>query len=134
TGTALARILIIDDDAAFREGLAETLEDLGHQVLQAADAQRGRALIEEGEADLVFLDYRLPGRDGLAVLGEIGAGGAAAPPVIMLTAFATSDNTIEAMKLGAFDHLTKPIGRADIAAVLERALRHPPARAVPHPV
>jgi DNA-binding NtrC family response regulator len=123
----LARILIIDDDAAFREGLAETLQDLGHRVLEAGDAARGLSLIREGSADLVFLDYRMPGRDGIDLLRELNAGNTVLP-VIMLTAFASSRNTIEAMKLGAFDHLTKPVGRADVEAVLARALRQPAAR------
>jgi DNA-binding NtrC family response regulator len=69
----------------------------------------------------VFLDFRLPDLDGLAVLAQLRDDPAlAAIPVVMLTAHATSDNTIDAMRLGAFDHLTKPVGRDDIARLLER--------------
>jgi DNA-binding NtrC family response regulator len=68
----------------------------------------------------VFLDFR-PDLDGLAVLAQLRDDPAlAAIPVVMLTAHATSDNTIDAMRLGAFDHLTKPVGRDDIARLLER--------------
>src|SRR5205807_1297838 len=70
--------------------------------------------------DCVLLDLRMPGgMDGIEVLGRIRAIDDA-PPVIVLTAFATAENTIEAMRLGAFDHLTKPIGREELDALLKR--------------
>jgi len=81
--------------------------------------------LDTANFDVVLLDFRLPDGDGVEVLRCMApAGGPPAMPVIMLTAFASPDNTIEAMKLGAFDHLTKPIGRADLEAVLARALKH----------
>jgi two-component system NtrC family response regulator len=121
----MATILIIDDDPDFRDSLSETLVDLGHAPMLAATAREGLAALDTADFDVVFLDFRLPDGDGLEVLrGLAPADGPAALPVIMLTAFASADNTIEAMKLGAFDHLTKPIGRADLEAVLVRALKH----------
>ena len=65
----------------------------------------------------MLLDLRMPGMDGLEVLRRIRAR-PRPPPVTILTAHATAQNTIEAMRLGAFDHLTKPIGRDDLARVL----------------
>lgn len=118
----MARILIIDDDAAFRDGLAETLHDLGHEAIEAADTRRGMALIRDAGVDAVFLDFRMPELSGIDLLRSLGDEQAQLPPIIMLTAFASSGNTIEAMKLGAFDHLAKPLGRADVQAVLDRAL------------
>jgi two-component system NtrC family response regulator len=120
----MMRILIIDDDASFRESLAETLAALGHQTLEAESGMEGLPLIERGGIDAVFLDFRLPDMTGLDVLRAIKrlpAGQALL--VIMLTAYASADNTIEAMKLGAFDHLAKPIGRQAIEKVLAEALR-----------
>ncbi|KVF66209.1 sigma-54-dependent transcriptional regulator [Burkholderia vietnamiensis] len=118
----MASILIVDDDAAFRDGLAETLGDLGHRVVEAASARAALATLRDGaRVDCVFLDFRLPDLDGLAVLAQLRDDPALAViPVVMLTAHATSDNTIDAMRLGAFDHLTKPVGRDDIARLLER--------------
>ncbi|MGN6653332.1 sigma-54-dependent transcriptional regulator [Trinickia sp.] len=118
----MATILVVDDDDAFREGLAETLSDLGHRVVQAASGEAALERLHGGHAvDCVFLDFRLPGLDGLGVLERLrGDAALTAVPVVMLTAHATSDNTIGAMRLGAFDHLTKPVGRSDIAALLER--------------
>ncbi|CAB3803797.1 Regulatory protein AtoC [Paraburkholderia caffeinitolerans] len=126
----MATILIVDDDDAFREGLAETLSDLGHRVLQAASGEAALDALHDGRADCVFLDFRLPGLDGLAVLERLrGDAALKAVPVVMLTAHATSDNTIGAMRLGAFEHLTKPVGRNDIISLLERifSASQPPA-------
>ncbi|MBB3258497.1 DNA-binding NtrC family response regulator [Paraburkholderia bannensis] len=120
----MATILIIDDDDGFREGLAETVQDLGHDALEARSGEEAFALLgERATPDCIFLDFRLPGADGLAVLQTLRE---TAPlrtvPVVMLTAHATSDNTIGAMRLGAYEHLTKPVGREQIIALLARIL------------
>ena len=119
----MARILIVDDDAAFRESLAETLADLGHQTVEAADGEAGLRTAQQSRFDAVFLDHRMPGLDGLQTLSALRAKLARLPPVIVLTAHASGGNTIEAMRLGAFDHLTKPVRRDAVVEVLERALR-----------
>ncbi|ETP61671.1 sigma-54-dependent transcriptional regulator [Burkholderia dolosa] len=128
----MATILIVDDDAAFRDGLAETLADLGHRVVEAGTGRAALGAVRDGSRiDCIFLDFRLPDLDGLAVLAQLHDDPAlAAIPVVMLTAHATSDNTIDAMRLGAFDHLTTPIGRRDVAQLLERIVsaNQPPAR------
>ena len=124
----MATILIIDDDDAFREGLAETIQDLGHVPLEARSGDEAFDLLrQQAPPDCIFLDFRLPGADGLAVLGSLRAtSGLQHVPVVMLTAHATSDNTIGAMRLGAFEHLTKPVGRDEIATLLQRILdAHP---------
>lgn len=119
----MTTLLVIDDDDAFRDGLAETLRDLGHDVSEAANGEDGLALFAAARPGLVFLDLRMPGLDGLSVLRRL-CGDAAAPPVpvVVLTAYASGANTIDAMRLGAFDHLTKPLGRTEVADVLARAL------------
>ncbi|USX28470.1 sigma-54 dependent transcriptional regulator [Oxalobacteraceae bacterium OTU3CINTB1] len=118
----MAMILIIDDDAAFRATLAETLEDLGHGVRQAASCEAGLRALAEGGIAAAIVDLRLPGDDGLAFLR---AAPSIAPgvPCLMLTAYASGSNTIEAMRLGAFDHLTKPLGRDALTMALGRALK-----------
>jgi two-component system NtrC family response regulator len=122
----MATILIIDDDPDFRDSLSETLVDLGHTPVPVATATAGLAALGTADFAAVLLDFRLPDGDGLEVLRHMApAGSPPIIPVIMLTAFASADNTIEAMKLGAFDHLTKPIGRTDLETVLARALKHP---------
>ena len=127
----MARVLIIDDDAALREGIAETLGDLGHTAEQAPDGAAGLARLARGGIDAVLLDLRMPGMDGLSVLRELRERGRA-PPVAVLTAVPTAANTIEAMRLGAMDHIAKPIGREALAALVARML--PAASAQPQVV
>ena len=124
----MSAVLIIDDDADLRAGLAETIGDLGHRALEAADGAAGLALLAARPVDAVLLDLRMPGLDGLEVLRRIQAG-ARPPPVTVLTAVPTAANTIEAMRLGAFDHLAKPIGRAALADLIGRMLQAAPAAA-----
>ncbi|TNC16198.1 sigma-54-dependent Fis family transcriptional regulator [Methylobacterium terricola] len=127
-----AHILIVDDEPALREGLAETVSDLGHRPVLAAS---GREALERVAADpaiaAVLLDLRMPGDlDGMAVLQRLRAR-AEAPPVAVLTAYASAENTIEAMRLGAYDHLTKPVGRAELAGLLAGMLARPTAKPAP---
>lgn len=117
----MAHILIVDDDAAFRESLGETLQDLGHTVLQAGTTSAGLHRLRTEPVEVAIVDLRMPGEDGLAFLRK--AADIAPVPCIMLTAYASGGNTIEAMKLGAFDHLTKPVARAALVQALERALQ-----------
>lgn len=118
----MPHILIVDDDDAFRESLAETLGDLGHDTTQARSGHEALSVLEGGtRIDCMFLDFRMPDLSGIEVLERVRALPArAALPVVVLTAFATSDNTIHAMRLGAFEHLTKPVGRDTIAMLLAK--------------
>lgn len=126
----MATVLIVDDDAALREGLAETVGDLGHHPVVAASGSEALTRLAAGDVNAVLLDLRMPGDlDGMATLARIRAR-PESPPVLVLTAFASPANTIEAMRLGAHDHLTKPVGRADLAAALDGMLQ----RARPDPV
>lgn len=119
----MARILVVDDDHGFRASLVETLESLGHEVVEAHDGETALAALSKGGVQAVMLDYRL-GRDlGTEVLREARSRfGEKLPPVLMLTAYADAHGTIEAMRLGAFDHLAKPIGRGEIQEFLRKAL------------
>jgi len=122
----MARILIIDDDAAFRAAFAETLAYLGHEAIEASNGRSGLDALKRTSPDAVFLDYKMAGMDGIQVLRELASqAGGPAVPVVMLTAFAGSASTIEAMKLGAYEHLTKPVARHEIEELLARLLTRP---------
>lgn len=116
----MATLLIIDDDPAFRSSLSEMLSDLGHQVIEASHVQAGLQCLRTRPVDLVITDLKLAGEDGLSFLRQAQA--IKAVPCIMLTAYASGSNTIEAMRLGAFDHLTKPVSRQLLMETLQRAL------------
>jgi two-component system NtrC family response regulator len=110
-------ILIVDDDAAMRDALNEAARGLGYETQVAASGPEAIGLLDSRTVDAVLLDIRMSGMDGIEVLRRIRAR-AQPPPVTVLTAHATAANTIEAMRLGAFDHLTKPIGREEVSRVL----------------
>ena len=121
----MATILIADDDDAVRDGLAEAISDLGHRVVEAADGVAAVAAATRERPDAVLLDLRMPGPlDGMGALRQLRAR-PGAPPVAILTAYASAANTIEAMRVGAFDHLTKPVGRAELGDLVARMLRAP---------
>jgi two-component system NtrC family response regulator len=117
----MPNILIVDDDAALRSSIVETLGDLGHVPITAADGAQALDILRRQRVDAVLLDLRMPGMDGLEVLARI-VKMPDAPPTAILTAVANATNTIEAMRLGAADHLTKPIGRSDLLALIDRML------------
>ena len=113
----MAFVLIVDDDAAMRDALGEAARDLGYDTELAASGSQALDLLDSHTVDAVLLDLRMPGIDGIEVLRRIRSR-THPPPVTVLTAHATAANTIEAMRLGAFDHLTKPIGREEVSRVL----------------
>jgi DNA-binding NtrC family response regulator len=119
----MATILIVEDDAALCEGLAEALVDMGHRAIEAPDGNVALAIAARERVDAVLLDLRLPRMNGLEILRQLRSRPDGGPAVAILTAYASAANTIEAMRLGAFDHLTKPIGRDDLRSLISRMLR-----------
>jgi two-component system, NtrC family, response regulator AtoC len=117
------RILIIDDDRAFRVGTGALLTDEGYEVGAASGATEGLSMLAEGGYELVLLDLKMEGRSGLSVLEEIRRGGNTIP-VLMLTGYGTVDTAVQALKLGADDYITKPCDnhalRSKIRVILAR--------------
>jgi DNA-binding NtrC family response regulator len=118
----VARILVADDEPTFRALLADILEQAGHEVVEVADGAAALAALERGGFDLVLSDQRMPRLDGLELLRRVRAL-ASAPPFVMLTAYGTIPDAVEAVRLGAADYLTKPLpSPAALTAVVERVL------------
>jgi len=116
------RILIVDDDRGVREILGEILLEIGGiQVDCTGDGETGFSTIREGDFDLVFIDMRLPGMDGLELLKLIKRHDSSLP-VVMITGFPSVDSAIQAMKDGAADFITKPIRFQQIEHVVEKQL------------
>lgn len=118
--TGKADILIVDDEDTFRRVLAHELEARGHSVATAATGEEALDRIRDGSYHMVLLDVRLPGIDGLAVLEALREQ-APLTQVIMLTGHGALDTAIRAMKLGAYDYLTKPLQLDELEAVLQKA-------------
>src|SRR5689334_18323358 len=99
-----ARILVVDDEPSMREFLSICLGRAGHEVITAATGAEGIARIDKGGLDLVITDLTMPGVGGMEVLRH-ACGKDPGPLVLMITAFATAETAIEALKLGAYDYL-----------------------------
>ncbi|NCC53374.1 MAG: response regulator [Spartobacteria bacterium] len=101
-------ILIIDDDPAIRRSLRTYLEDYGYTLLEAADGRQGLALFDEHQPDLVMVDLRMPGMDGLDVLAYIKLH-APDVPLIVVSGTGQIGDVIEALRRGAWDYILKPV-------------------------
>jgi nitrogen regulation protein NR(I) len=117
----LGTILIIDDDDQLRKSFERLLRDEGYTAESAASGEAGLKIIGNQIPDLVILDIRLPGMNGLETFRRIHE---IEPklPVIMMTAYGTTESAIEATKLGAFDYILKPFEIPDMLAVIGQAL------------
>jgi DNA-binding NtrC family response regulator len=113
-------ILVVDDDPGLRESFRLILED-EYEVLDVPDGAQALDIVRSCQVDLVLLDIRLPGMDGLEVLERIKALDEQLD-VILVTAVKTVRTAVSAMKLGALDYLTKPFDEEEVLAVIRRAL------------
>ena len=118
----LGRVLVVEDDEAYRRFLVAELRDFGFPVDGVADGMEAIAAVESTSPAVVLLDIRLPGLGGIDVLRRLATNGDGGPQVVMLTGHGTIDTAIEAMKLGAYDYLTKPCDIDEMRTVIERAL------------
>ncbi len=121
---AKPRILVIDDEAAIRDSLRMTLEYEGYEYLAAATGQEGLALADRESPDLVLLDIKMPGMDGMDVLSRLRAANETLP-VIMISGHGTTTTAVEAIKKGAMDFLDKPFESTDrLLVTIKNALEH----------
>ena len=108
----MARILVADDEPGLREFIVDALELDEHEVVAAPDGKAAAKLLDERSFELVITDLKMPGLDGLAILRKVRAE-QPETEVIVMTAHGTVDNAVEAMKLGAFEYLQKPLSGPD---------------------
>src|SRR3990172_1623601 len=116
-----ARILIVEDESLIRWSLRQKLEGLAAHVTDVTDGGAALAALEGGVFDLVMLDYRLPAMTGLDILGKIHETDRDIV-VIMMTAFSTIESAVDAMKLGAYDYITKPFAMDQLLRTVNSAL------------
>jgi DNA-binding NtrC family response regulator len=113
-------ILIVDDEKDFVEMLSLRLADEGHRVRAAYSGEQGLSLLEEAECDVVILDIRMPGMDGVTALKAIKKRHPAVE-VILLTGHGTIDTAVDGLKSGAFDYVQKPANFDEMLAKLAAA-------------
>jgi two-component system nitrogen regulation response regulator NtrX len=121
TRSGSARILIIDDEAAIRDALRMILEYQGYSVMVAATGDEGAALVEREAPDLVFLDIKMPGMDGLEVLQRI-THLTEVTPVVVMSGHGTISTAVEATRLGAFDFIEKPLETERVLVLVRNAV------------
>lgn len=114
-------ILLAEDDAHTRKGIQEFLEGLDYDVMIAENGKRAWELYQQEKPDLVLSDIRMPELDGVALLEKIHAANPFAK-VILLTAYGTVDNAVQAMKKGAYHYLTKPVNLDELEFLVKKAL------------
>ena len=112
------RILIAEDEEVLRRNLCEFLERHGYDVTGAVDGQDALEKLQEGDYAVLLTDIRMPRMDGITLLGRVGAE-RPETQVLVTTAYATVDTAIEALRLGAFDYLLKPITFEDLLQKLK---------------
>ena len=117
----IGTILVVDDDADIRAVLKDRLDSLNYQVFEASCGREALDLLASQDVQMVLLDVVMPDMDGLAVLSEIRKRGLDVT-VLMITAFATIERAVQAMKHGAYDFIPKPFEPDHIALIVAKAL------------
>lgn len=117
------RILVVDDDESLRWVTQAQLQQSGYQVDAAANGKEALAKVQETPPDLVITDLMMPGMSGIELLKNLRAD---YPEiiVILVTAFGTVENAVEAMKAGAYDYITKPVNMEELRLIVGRGLEH----------
>jgi DNA-binding NtrC family response regulator len=117
----LAAILIVDDDPQLRQSFARLLGQEGHAVRTAHSGEVGLSMVRSQKFDLIIMDVCLPGMSGLETFGSLRESEPKLP-VIIMTAFGTTETAIEATKMGAFDYVLKPFDVPEVLVLIEQAL------------
>ncbi|PIV83193.1 MAG: sigma-54-dependent Fis family transcriptional regulator [Nitrospirae bacterium CG_4_9_14_3_um_filter_53_35] len=118
-----ARILFIDDELPMREMFQRLFQDSEYEILLASDGMEGLEIFDKEKVHLVVTDFSMPGMTGMDVLREIKQKDQNVP-VILITAFATIETAVEAIKVGAYDYITKPFDPDAIEITIKNALSH----------
>ncbi len=114
------KVLVVDDEQGFCELLESLLEKEGFEVISTTDPEKCLDMIQEEDIDIVFLDYKMPGCDGITLLKHIKEQDENVV-AIMITAYGSIETAVEAMKYGAYDFITKPFQKNDLIRLAQKA-------------
>src|SRR3954464_1770168 len=119
-------ILLVDDEAKIRNALAQALREDGHEVVAIGSPREAQRLLSRGAFDVLLVDNLMPELTGLDLIRELVQSTPAPdrPQILLMTAHATIESAIEAMKLGALDYLQKPFEVDELLVVVSRAVEH----------
>jgi two-component system response regulator PilR (NtrC family) len=117
-----ARVLVVDDEASLVEFLELLLRGEGYEVATADSVSRALEVLERKNVDLILCDLHMPKASGLDLLRELRAQPTPAPAVIVMTAYTSTESAVEAMKLGAYDYVSKPFDVEELKLLVQRAL------------
>jgi two-component system response regulator HydG len=124
------KILVVDDEASHRKMIEAVLSDEGYEIKQADDGQAAIDAVEKSFFDLILMDIRMAevsGLEALKQIKEISPG----IPIIIMTAYASVDSAVDALKSGAYDYLTKPLDIDELKILVGKALRFHQIKTVP---
>ncbi len=116
----MAKIIIVDDELAQRGIMGDILKAAGHQIMLAANVAQAEEAVLDFQPEVILTDMKMPNRGGLSLV-EAMSKMPKPPEVVVITAYGSVDNAVKAMRLGAYDYLTKPIGKEELLLVAERA-------------
>ena len=118
----MAEILLIDDEANVREILSLSLHSHGHEVVTCASPKEAETMLNQQSFDVVITDLRMDGIDSGLDVVRLSKSIQPQASVLLLTAYASAETAVEAMRFGAFDYITKPVSRTELGEIVERAL------------
>ena len=117
----MAKILVVDDEKSITSSFEKVFKEEGYEVFPVQSAEEALTFLKSKKVDVAVMDIRMPGLSGIEALSKIKAIDPKLP-VILMTAFGTTDSAIEAMRLGAFDYIVKPFEVPAVKALIEKAL------------
>jgi DNA-binding NtrC family response regulator len=117
----MRRILVVDDETAQRGIMSSILKSEGYRVFEADSVESALSRLEEEKPEVILTDLKMPGKSGIELVEQV-TGRPQQPEIIVITAFGTIETAVKAMRLGAYDYLTKPLEREELILSVSRAL------------
>ncbi len=119
------KVLVIDDEEAARYGIVRALSGQGYEIQEASDGDQALETIKQFQPDVVLSDINMPAMDGLSLLKHLQGQGkdeSEVPPVVLITAYGSEEVAVKALRLGAYNYISKPFEIADLRVIIRNAI------------